>query len=419
VIQVHVSDQVLDDARERQREGDAALSPAEAKRIGRRLREGIGGLPPEEYREQLRIRLRNFAAAQDVDLPSPDTRSTFWSYQLQDHPALNLTTGETLYSMHMAAAYTESQNAIVEDTLRYLEGTPGGKALGELHLWDIQVQNELKLSLDEGRDLAYDAWGTLSEKYAAKTENEALFFMAELNPGTVAYQTESRQLRQDGKLGIIEFMYPAPAEKYADLAPETQELLASQAVRAQIHTFGYDESDPKYTPLTKAGHLDLEQLKALPTPEAQRAAVLEVCARVATMDGPARAGDVEKLVEEIKILRPDHEVTLPTAEDRQWAAAQREGNPNAPTTPAPAPVAVSTHGQYLPGVKIDARTGPAPLEPLAFPAPGTAAVPAHAFLPGVNATAKSVVTPARTSTPAAAPKAPPTPEPSRDAGMGA
>ncbi|MCQ9134929.1 hypothetical protein [Streptomyces hilarionis] len=413
MIQVHVSDQVLDDARDRQREGDPALSPAEARRIAKRLREGIGGLPPEEYREQLRVRLRDFAAAQDLDLPSPDTRSTFWSYQLENHPDLNLATGETLHSMHMAAAYTESQNAIVEDTLRYLEGTPGGKALGELHLWDVQVQNELKLSQDEGRALAYEAWGTLSEKYAATTENEALFFMAELNPSAVAYQTESRQLRQDGKLGIIEFMYPAPAQKYADLAPETQELLASQAVRAQIHTFSYDETDPKFTPLTRAGHLDLEELKALPTPEAQRAAVLEVCARVASLDGPARAADVERLVEEIKVLRPDHEVTLPGVEDREWAAGLRERTPNAPA--APAPVAVSTHGQYLPGVRVDARTGPAPLTPLAFPAAGAAAAHAHAFLPGVDAQAKSVLAD-RTDAPAAAPQAPPAPEQSRDTG---
>ncbi|MGW0875779.1 hypothetical protein ACWD3Z_35620 [Streptomyces sp. NPDC002740] len=416
MIQVHVSDQVLDDARDRQREGEAALTPAQAKRIGKELREGIGGLPSEEYREQLRKRVREFAAAQDVDLPDPDTRSTFWSYQLEDHPALNVQTKEALYSMHMAAAYTEAQNSVVPETLRYLEGTPGGKALGELHLWDAQVQNELRLTKDEGRDLAYDAWGTLSEKYAAKTENEALFFMAELNPGTVAYQTESRQLRQDGKLGIIQFMYPAPAQKYADLAPETQELLSSQAVRAQVHTFSYDENDAKCTPLTKAGHLDLKQLAALSTPEAQRAAVLEVCARVATMDGPARAADVEKLIEEIKVLRPDHEVTLPSVEDRQWAAELRNHEPDSPA--GPPPVAVSTHGQYLPGVTVNARTGPAPLGSLTLPTAEAVTADAHSFLPGVDAQAKSVVAPSRADTPGAPPKAPPAPEQSNDTGRG-
>uniref|UniRef100_UPI002FDC2061 hypothetical protein n=1 Tax=Streptomyces sp. IBSBF 2806 TaxID=2903529 RepID=UPI002FDC2061 len=400
MIQAHIPDRVLGEARDRQQFVEPELTEADAKRIARTLREGIDHLPDHEYREQLHQRLKQFAAAQDVDLPGPDTRSTFWSYRLEDHPDLDLETGESLESMHMAAAYTEAQNAIVKDTLRYLEGTPGGEALGRLHLWDAAVQDALDLDEKAGLALAYDAWGTLSEKYAAKTENEALFFMAELNPRTVAYQTEARQLRQDGKLGIIEFMYPAPTEKYADLAPETQELLASQAVRAQIHTFGYDETDPKYTPLTKAGHLDLEALKALPTAEAQRAAVLEVCARVATMDGPARAADVEKLVEEIKVLRPDHEVTLPGVEDRQWAAGLRGRDLDAPT--APEPVAVSTHGQYLPGVKVNARTGPAPLEPLAFPAPGTAAVPAHTFLPGVSAQPKAVLA-GRTDTPATAP----------------
>ncbi|MFF1543705.1 hypothetical protein [Streptomyces sp. NPDC058291] len=416
MIQAHIPDRVLHEARDRQQFVEPELTEADAKRIARTLREGIDHLPDHEYREQLHQRLKEFAAAQDVDLPDPDTRSTFWSYRLEDHPDLDLETGESLQSMHMAAAYTEAQNAIVKDTLRYLEGTPGGEALGRLHLWDAVVQDALDLDEKAGLALAYEAWGALSEKYAAKTENEALFFMAELNPGTVAYQTESRQLRQDGKLGIIEFMYPAPTEKYADLAPETQELLASQAVRAQIHTFAYDETDPTYTPLTKAGHLDLEELKALPTPEAQRAAVLEVCARVATMDGPARAADVEKLVEEIKVLRPDHEVTLPGVEDRQWAAGLRERDLDAP--PAPEPVAVSTHGQFLPGVKVNARTGPAPLEPLAFPGPGAAAAHAHAFLPGVSVQAKSVVTTGRTDPPAAPPKAPPAPEQSRDTGMG-
>ncbi|MFI7295444.1 hypothetical protein [Streptomyces sp. NPDC050121] len=416
MIQVHVSDQVLDDARIRQREGEASLTPAQVKRIAKRLGEGIDGLPPEEYRERLRERVKEFALAQDVDLPTPDTRSTFWSYQLEDHPGIDAQSGETLYSMHMAAAYTEAQNSITPDTLRYLEGTPGGKTLGELHLWDAQVQSALGLNREAGTALAYDAWGTLSEKYAAKTENEALFFMAELNPGTVAYQTESRQLRQDGKLDIIQFMYPAPTQKYADLAPETQELLASQAVRAQVHTFSYDENDPKYTPLTKAGHLDLEQLRSLPTPEAQLAAVLEVCARVATMDGPARAADVEKLVEEIKVLRPDHEVTLPSVEDQKWAAEVRGQEHAAPTGPPPA--AVSTHGQYLPGVTVNARTGPAQLESLTLPTSETAAVHAHNFLPGVTRQAKPVAVPAKSDSPATPSQAPPAPEQSRDTGMG-
>lgn len=266
MIQAHIPGQVLDNARDRQQIVEPGLTEAEAKRIARGLREGIDHLPDKEYRKQLHQRLRAFAAAQDVDLPTPDTRSTFWSYRLEDHPQINMEPGEELYSMHMAAAYTEAQNSIVQDTLRYLEGTPGGEALGRLHLWDTEMQDALDLDQKAGTALAYDAWGTLSEKYAAKTEGEALFFMAELNPGTVAYQTESRQLRQDGKLDIINFMYPAPTQKYADLAPETQELLSSQAVRAQVHTFSYDENDPKCTPLTKAGHLDWSSWRRSPPP---------------------------------------------------------------------------------------------------------------------------------------------------------
>jgi hypothetical protein len=406
---------VLDDTRDRQKEPTATLTRAEAKRIAAPLRAGISHLPREEYIERLRERLREFAAAQDVDLPTPDTRSAFWSYRLEDHPNLDLESGEELYSMHLAASYTEAQNSIVADTLRYLEGTPGGQALGELHLWDSKVRAALKLDKETGLSVAYDAWGSLSEKYAATTENEALFFMAELNPGTVAYQTESRQLRQDGKLDLISFMYPAPMAKYADLAPETQELLASQTVRAQVHTFGYDENDPKYTPLTKAGHLDLEHLQSLPTPEAQRAAVLEVCARVAAMDGPARAGDVERLVEEIKVLRPDHEVTLPSAEDLQWAAGVRAQSPGQSAAAAQSTEpAVSTHGAFLPGVEVNAKVGPQTVQPLE--ATSQAVAGAH-FLPGV--TVKPVPAKAAPAPTEPAPtQAPPAPEQAHGTGIG-
>ncbi|MGW1779288.1 hypothetical protein ACWCQQ_09105 [Streptomyces sp. NPDC002143] len=465
MIQAHIPDRVLDNARDRQQVVEPALTKAEAKRIANGLLEGIDHLKGKEFTEKLHERLRAIAAAQDVDLPTPDTRSTFWSFQLEDHPSLNLQDGEKLYSMSMAAAYTEAQNSIVPDTLRYLEGTPGGQALGQLRLWDTEMHEALGLDWEGGSALAYEAWGTLSEKYAAKTENEALFFMAELNPNTVAYQTESRQLRQDGKLDIINFMYPAPTQKYADLAPETQELLASQAVRAQVHTFGYDENSAKYTPLTKAGHLDLEQLAALPTPAAQRAAVLEVCARVATMDGPARTADVERLVEEIKVLRPDHEVTLPSLKDQKWAADLRSRGqdsqaaapseaagthgqyvpdaavdaetgpalPESPTLPAPAAElpgreqdsqpaapseAASTHGQYLPGVTVNAVVGPAAPQLPPAPVKTAAVATAHNFLPGVTPQPKSIAPVAQNTTPAAAPQAPPAPEQSRDSGMG-
>ncbi|MEE1834951.1 hypothetical protein [Streptomyces sp. SP17KL33] len=403
MIQVHVSGQVLDDARDRQHTGEAAPAPDEVRRISKRLRAGIAHLPDKEYTEQLRKRLREFAAEQDMELPTPDTRSAFWSYRLEDHPTVDVQAGEQLQSMHVAAAYTEAQNSIVENTLRYLEGTPGGQALGELHLWDANVQRALKLDRETGTALAYDAWGALSQRYAATTETEALFFMAELNPGAVAYQTEAPQLRRDGKLDIIDFMYPPPMGKYADLAPETQELLASQAVRAQVHTFGYDENDPKYTPLTKAGHLDLEHLKSLPTPEAQRAAVLEVCARVAAMDGPARTADVQKYVEEVKVLRPDHEVVLPSSTDLAWAYEAR-----AQTTPV-----VSTHGAFLPGVEVNARTGPQQIQP---PETSAQAIAGAHFLPGV--TLKPAPAPAAPAPAVPAPtQAPPAPEHAHGPGL--
>ncbi|MFD7939225.1 hypothetical protein ACFV4T_32690 [Streptomyces sp. NPDC059755] len=411
-----LADEVVTGARERATLAhlDAGLSDAKARKIARELKAGAlsSGIKAEDLAEKLPSYIVGLVAEMDVDLPTPDTKSAFWSWALENHPQLG--EGEKIRSMHVAAAYADVENAISQDSVRYLEGTTGGQQLGELHLWDKTLHGVLDMDAASGEAMAGRAWDALSQKYAAKTENEALFFMAELNPGTVAYQTESRQLRQDGKLDIINFMYPAPMHKYADVAPETQELLASQAVRAQIHTFPYKETDA--TPLIKAGHLDLEQLKALPTPEAQRAAVLEVCARVATMDGPARAADVEKLVEEIKVLRPDHEVTLPSIEDQQWAAKLRGQEQGSPA--APPPVAVSTHGQYLPGVSVNAKTGPALLESLSFPTTEATAVNAHNFLPGVTAQAKQVITPDKTTAPVTPTQAPPAPERPRDTGMG-
>ncbi|WP_406007716.1 hypothetical protein OG440_17290 [Streptomyces sp. NBC_00637] len=398
---------------------DAGLSDARARQIARELRAGAlrSGIAAEDLAEKLPSYIVGLVAEMDVDLPAPETKSAFWSWALENHPQLS--DGEKIPSMHLAAAYAHVENGKTPDSadaVRYLEGTPGGQQLGELRLWDQQLHRALNLDEAGGKAMASSAWDALSQKYAAKTQNEALFFMAELNPGAIAYKTEARQLRQDGKLDIINFMYPAPTHKYTDLAPETQELLASQAVRAQIHTFTYDENDAGCTPLTRAGHLDLEQLKALPTPEAQRAAVLEVCARVATLDGPAREADVENLIEEIKVLRPDHEVTLPGVEDRQWAAELRGQEQESPASPPP--VAVSTHGQYLPGVKVNARTGPAPLESLTLPAPEKATVSAHNFLPGVARQTKPIAAPAVGNTPAASSQVPPAPEQSRDTGMG-
>lgn len=133
---------------------------------------------------------------------------------------------------------------------------------------------------------------------------------------------------------------------------------------------------------------------------------------------------MEKLVEEIKVLRPDHEVTLPSVEDQAWAARLRGQEQDSPA--APPPVAVSTHGQYLPGVTVNAKVGPVMPqlmvpEPLTNPTKTVAAATAtaaHSFLPGVTPQAKPIVAPNGTDTPAAPPKAPPAPEQSRDTGMG-
>ncbi|MET8164055.1 hypothetical protein ABZT34_07295, partial [Streptomyces sp. NPDC005329] len=80
---------------------------------------------------------------------------------------------------------------------------------------------------------------------------------------------------------------------------------------------------------------------------------------------------------------------------------------------------VSTHGQYLPGVTVNAKGGPVlpqPHTPQAMPAAAAAA--AHAFLPGVTMEAKQIVTPGRVAAPKIPVQAPPAPEQSRDTGMG-
>ncbi|GDY64551.1 hypothetical protein SAV14893_039440 [Streptomyces avermitilis] len=82
--------EILDDARARQRAGDGELTPAQVKKIARQLREGIAQLPPEQYKEKLRERLREIASEQDVELPHPDTRSAFWSYKLEEHPDIGV-----------------------------------------------------------------------------------------------------------------------------------------------------------------------------------------------------------------------------------------------------------------------------------------------------------------------------------------
>lgn len=390
----------------RQTAAAAALPEGEGERIAYEIIEAAdkAGKTVQEY-------IVDYAGKLDVAAPREGMKSAFWSYGIP-HP--DLPTDHVLSSQFLASVWTDMENESAQGSARYLEGTPGGQALGELHLWDADVYKILGLNKEQGEALAREAWGALSDNYAKATDGEAVVFAGELVPWSVAYETEMPQLR--GKPGPehIHFVYDLPEETLAGLPPESRQLLSEDWVRSHVHFKAPDPANPPSQKYWAAGHLDLEQLRSLPTPEAQRAAVLEVCARVAALDGTGREADVERLVEEIKVLRPDHEVILPGRDDRQQVVGQEQPEPSA-STPEPY---VRTHAPYLPGVKVNARTGPAPLEALTLPAPGAAAVQTHDFLPGVSAQAKAVLSADRNDTPAAPPRTPPAPEQSRDTGMG-
>lgn len=394
-----VTAEVLGKALWWQENGTPALTPEKIASTVERLKGGSEqeGVSLEEY-------ALKYVDQLDVTPPRPDTASCFWSWRVRvDHPTDPGKGKVDVYNQHIARAQSDLENNVVKDSMRYLEGTPGGEELSDLYLWEPRVQAALQLDVDtgEGNEFAGRVWDALSRRYAQQTTGEALFFMEEMSPGTVAYQTESSQLRRDGKLDQIRFMHPPPQEKLQGFSPEIQELLSSDAVRAQVHTFAYDENDPKYTPLTKAGHLDLDHLRSLPTPEAQRAAVLEVCARVATMDG--RQADAQQLIEEIQTLAPDHEVTLPDSADLAWAVSDRMKY--APEQ------AVSTHGQFLPGVAVHGRTGPSPSQQGQGVADGN-------FLVGVAPAAKPLAAPVPAAAgPGQGPHTVPTVERTNDAGL--
>ncbi|MGW2909112.1 hypothetical protein ACWC9X_01465 [Streptomyces asoensis] len=386
----------------RQMAASAPLPEGEGERIAFEIIEAAAqaGKTPEQY-------VVDYAKGLDVSAPREGMKSAFWSFGIP-HP--DLPTDKVLSSQFLASVWTDMENEGNEGSARYLEGTPGGEDLGRLHLWNPDVYKVLGLNESQGADLARDAWSALSENYAKATDGEAIVFAGEIVPWSVAYETEMPQLRRVAGPENIHFVYDLPEDVLKGLPPESRELLSEGRVRSQVHFRAPDADNPPSQKYWAAGHVDLEQLRSLPTPELQRAAVLEACARVASLDGAGREADVEKLVEEIKALRPDHEVVLPTAEERQVTDQQQAPGPTPPSTPA-----VRTHAPYMPGVTVNARTGPAPLEALTLPTPEKAAVSAHAFLPGVVPQVKPIAAPSVNSTPTAAP---PAPEQSRDAGMG-
>ncbi|MEU5334582.1 hypothetical protein AB0G51_14800 [Streptomyces asoensis] len=394
--------EVIDAARKLRNEGARPLKPAEGLAIAQRLR--AGAMSANKGLTEYLVDFVHDELGPHVTTPDPDVKSAFWSHVVENHP--HLEENETLSNEYIAGAYTAAQP---EGSTRFLEGTRGGRELAALRLWDKAVQDGLSLDEEEGRALASAAWSALSQEYAIATQSEAAIFAGSLAPWSVAYQTELPELRTGTGLDNIHFMYPVPERDLEGLLPETQALLSEDRVRAQIHHMRYEDPDAKRARTAEAGYVDLTMLRSLTTPEAQRAAVLDACARVAQLDG--RTADVERLTAEVLSLRIEQARETPAAEDE----VEREAPPAEEQTPKASAPAVSTHGQYLPGVTVNARTGPAPLESLTLPTPEKAAVSAHAFLPGVVPQVKPIAAPAVNSTPTAAP---PAPEQSRDAGMG-
>lgn len=166
------------------------LSPAEAREIANSLLAGR-----DEADMDLTDYVVQLVEKMDVKLGNPETDSVFWSHRVENHP--DVPANEYLSNQHVAAAYTQINNAITDESLRYLEGAPGGKVLDKLRLWDPQVQEGLHPDPNggSGDELAEAAWAALSRKYAENAQGQAILFASGLAPWTVAYHTELPVLR--------------------------------------------------------------------------------------------------------------------------------------------------------------------------------------------------------------------------------
>ncbi|MEV6378738.1 hypothetical protein AB0M31_04870 [Streptomyces sp. NPDC051773] len=385
-----------------QAEAEAPLPGDEVDRIAAEITEAAAavGKTIEDY-------VVDYAGELNVKAPHQGMKSAFWSYGIP-HP--DLPTDRVLSSQFLAAIWSDMENDSVRGSARYLEGTPGGEDLGKLHLWNLEVQEALLLDRAKGAALARKAWGVLSENYAKATDGEAIVFAGELAPWTVAYETELPQLRKTIGADNIHFMYDLSEETLKGLPPESQQLLSEGRVRSHVHFFAPDAENPPPQKYWESGYLDLDHLKSLPTPEAQRAAILEVCERVALLD--QQQVEAEKAAQQDRDLSTNQEVTAPGVEEQQpTTLSASEQTPPAPTVEPGPPVYASTHGTFMPGVEVNAKVGPLPIQPIEASAPAAGAD----FMPGV--TLKPAPAPATTTTPAPA-QAPPAPEQAQDTGMG-
>ncbi|UUU32220.1 hypothetical protein JIX56_21205 [Streptomyces sp. CA-210063] len=387
-----------------QRKADAPLPKEKAEQIAHEIMESAAaaGKTIEEY-------VVDYAKGLDVKAPREGMKSAFWSYGIP-HPDLPM--DRVLSSQFLAAIWSEMENEGQRGSTRYLEGTPGGRDLGQLHLWDTEVRRTLDFDKDEGDALARRAWSALSENYAKATDGEAIVFAGELAPWSVAYETELPQLRRTIGAENIHFMYDLSEQTLEGLPPESQQLLSDARVRSHVHFWAPDAENPPPEKYWEAGYLDLDHLKSLPTPEAQRAAILEVCERVTLLD--QQQAETERPAEQNLDLGAEQEVTAPGVEEQQpTAVSLSEQTPQTPAAESGPPVLASTHGTFMPGVEVNAKVGPLPIQPLAASAQAAGAD----FMPGVTLKpAPAPATPAPT-TPAPT-QAAPAPEQAHGTGMG-
>ncbi|MEC4018255.1 hypothetical protein, partial [Streptomyces sp. H27-D2] len=294
------------------------------------------------------------ASEADFSPPRPDTTIAFWSHGVQRDdlpPEIDHASAPDLLSFrYVAQAWANEQNKLDEGSAQVLESTPGGSELDSYHLFEQPVRTALwgRSADREGTRVSGAVWDGASAQYAAAASSKVAVFASDLAPWTILYKTEMSRLRNDPNVGLdnIHFMVDPSQERLEGLPPETQALLSDDRVRAQAHYFPYDETDPKIGPEWRAGYLDLEKLKANSSVEGQRAAVLEVCARVAALDG--RDADVKQLTEEVAALR----VAEATAAKSNAAEASM---PTGPTAEATTPT-----GPTGPTAEVTTPAGPTP-----------------------------------------------------------
>ncbi|MDJ0464309.1 hypothetical protein [Streptomyces sp. H27-C3] len=328
--------------------GGAPLRDGQAERTAERLIKTADrvGMGVEEYVVERARRMK-------VTTANPDVKSAFWSYGVP-HP--DVPPKQMLSNEYVAAAWAESENAKVDGAARYLEGTQGGQAMSNLHLWNRDVHTALGFDREQGQALASSAWSVLSEKYADTAKGEVAVFAEHAHPLSVLYNTELPALRANPDVGVdnVKFVYPPPHD-WPDVA---RDELGSDEVRARAQV-----ADP-----AKPLHINPEEYAA--RPPAERSAVLDNLATdVATADKnhvritPLSATPSKGTATGAATSAVTSAATGPAAPGPSGAG------PSAPAPPAPAPPAPTPVWQ----------AGFAP-KPTAA-AKGTAAAPAAPSVP--------------------------------------